>query len=232
MAATLAPRVNSATSSIDKFTSVYKTSGGGAKKLRGATTTRKLEDQWSRTGKLVQKTPSKGGATYRNEVLRCKVPGCWTTREHRVNDDGTLCAMSSNLSKHYRDKHPKEHVAASMNTVMVVKPDGTNQRTLELPFEKQLEHHIDYVFAIAEDTSALRTKNRGAMSKFVQNLQPGYKLPHEGTVKKVLDAITETQLRQQMILISAVKAAAKGGPAFGMQFDLWTRRKLRIRCSQ
>jgi hypothetical protein len=140
--------------------------------------------------------------------------------------------MSSKLSKHYRDKHPKEHVAASMNTVMVVKPDGTNQRTLELPFEKQLEHHIDYVFAIAEDTSALRTKNRDAMSKFVQNLQPGYKLPHEGTVKKVLDAITETQLRQQMILISAVKAAAKGGPAFGMQFDLWTRRKLRIRCSQ
>jgi hypothetical protein len=135
--------------------------------------------------------------------------------------------MSSNLSKHYRDKHPKEHVAASMNTVVVVKPDGTNQRTLELPFEKQLEHHIDYVFAIAEDTSALRTKNRDAMSKFVQNLQPGYKLPHEGTVKKVLDAITETQLRLQMILISAVKAAAKGGPAFGMQFDLWTRRKLR-----
>jgi hypothetical protein len=143
MAATLAARVNSTTGSIDKFTSVYKTSGGGAKKLRGATTTRKPEDQWTRTGKLVQKTPSKGGTTYRNEVLRCKVSGCWTTREHRVNDDGTLCAMSSNLSKHYRDKHPKKHAAASMNTVVVVKPDGTNQRTLDLPFEKQQQHRFE-----------------------------------------------------------------------------------------
>jgi hypothetical protein len=71
--------------------------------------------------------------------------------------------MSANLSKHYRDKHPKEHAAASMNTAVVVKPDGTNQRTLELPFLHQLKHHIDYVFAIAEDTSALRTKNRDAM---------------------------------------------------------------------
>ena len=43
----MAARVNSSSGSIDKFTSVYKTSGGGAKKLCGATTTRKLEDQWS-----------------------------------------------------------------------------------------------------------------------------------------------------------------------------------------
>ena len=42
MAATMAARVNSSSGSIERFTSVYKTSGGGAKKLRGATTTRKL----------------------------------------------------------------------------------------------------------------------------------------------------------------------------------------------
>jgi hypothetical protein len=47
MAATLAAQVNSATGSIDKFTSVFKTSGGGAKRLRSTTTTRKLEDQWT-----------------------------------------------------------------------------------------------------------------------------------------------------------------------------------------
>jgi hypothetical protein len=51
--------------------------------------------------------------------------------------------MSSNLSKHYRDKHPKEHAAASMNTAVVVKPDGTNQCTLELPFEKQQQHRFE-----------------------------------------------------------------------------------------
>ena len=42
-----------------------------------------------------------------------------------------------------------------------------------------------------------------------------------------LTAITVTQLREQMLVISAVKAAAKGGPAFGLQYDLWTKRKLR-----
>jgi hypothetical protein len=45
-----------------------------------------------------------------------------------------------------------------------------------LPFAQQLKlkHHIDYVFAVAADTSAMRTKNRDAMMNFVQNLRPGY----------------------------------------------------------
>ena len=118
-------------------------------------------------------------------------------------------------------------MAYTHNTAVVVKSDGTNQRTLELPFLQQLKHHIDYVFAVADDTSAMRTKNRDAMMKFVQNLRPGYKMPDARTIKKILDAITETQLKAQMTLINAVKAAAKGGPAFGLQFDLWTKRKVR-----
>jgi hypothetical protein len=96
-----------------------------------------------------------------------------------------------------------------------------------LPFEQQLKHHIDYVFAVAEDTNALRTRHRGAMMKFVQNLHPGYKLSEERTMKKILTAITDTQLKEHMLVISAVTAAAMGGPAFGLQFDLWTKRKLR-----
>ena len=114
-----------------------------------------------------------------------------------------------------------------MKTVVVVKPDGTNTRTVELPFAQQLKHHIDYVFAVADDTSAMRTKNRDGMMNFVQNLRPGYKMPDARTIKKILDAITETQLKAQMTLINSVKAAAKGGPAFGLQFDLWTKRKVR-----
>jgi hypothetical protein len=55
---------------------------------------------------MVEKTLGKGSEKYRNEVLRCKVPGCRTTREHRVNDDGTLSTRSGKISKHYRDKHP------------------------------------------------------------------------------------------------------------------------------
>ena len=82
-----------------------------------------------------------------------------------------------------------------MKTVVVVKPDGTNTRTVELPFEQQLKHHIDYVFAVADDTSAMRTKNRDGMMNFVQNLRPGYKMPDARTIKKILDAITETQLK-------------------------------------
>jgi hypothetical protein len=177
---------------LNLVSSVFKSSGGGAKKLRGTSTTRKLTDQWTQTGQMVQKTPGKGGAKYCNEVLRCKVPGCRATHAHRVNDDSTLSTISGNISKHYGDKHPELHLAYTHNTAVVVKSDGTNQRTLELPFLQQVKHHVDCVFAIAEDTSALRTKNRDAMSKFVQNLQPGCKLPDERTVKKVLDAITET----------------------------------------
>jgi hypothetical protein len=52
-------------------------------------------------------------------------------------------------------------------------------------------------------------------------------MPDARTIKKILDAITETQLKAQMTLINSVKAAAKGGPAFGLQFDLWTKRKVR-----
>jgi hypothetical protein len=66
------------------------------------------------------------------------------------------------------------------------------------------------------------------MANFVQNLCHGYRLSDERTLKKVLDAITEAQLRCQMGLISgAHKAPAKNGPAFGIQLDLWTKRKLR-----
>jgi hypothetical protein len=66
------------------------------------------------------------------------------------------------------------------------------------------------------------------MMNFVQNIRPGYKMPDARTMKKILDAIiTETQLKAQMILINAVKAAAKGGPAFGLQFDLWTKWEVR-----
>jgi len=176
---------------------------------------------------LVEKTPCKGGEKYANEVLKCKVPGCRTSREHRVLDDGTLCTKSGNLAKHYREKHPEAHKQILMKAVVVVKSDGTNTRTVELPFEQQLKHHIDYVFAVAEDTSALRTRCRDAMMKFVQNLHPGYKLPSERRMKKILTAVTDTQLREQLLVISAVKAAAKGGPAFGLQYDLWTKRKLR-----
>jgi hypothetical protein len=223
--AKMAAQLDFATGSLDEFTSVYKPSGGGAKHLRGTTTTRRLADLWTRTGVMVKKT--KNGETYVNEVLRCKVPGCRTNREHLVLDDGTLCTKSTNLAKHYREKHPEAHAKISMKTLVVVKSDGTHTRTVELPFEQQLKHHIDYVFAVAEDTSALRTRCRDAMMKFIQNLHPGYKLPSEPTMKKILTAITDTQLREQMLVISAVKAAAKGGPAFGLQYDLWTKRKLR-----
>ena len=84
--------------------------------------------------------------------------GCRTNREHRVNDDGSLNTKSTNLAKHYRDKHPKQHAASSMKTLMVVKSDGTHSRTVELPFEQQLKHHIDYVFAVAETVLDPRIK--------------------------------------------------------------------------
>ena len=148
-------------------------------------------------------------------------------REHLRLEDGSLSSSTGNLMKHIRNSHPTKHAEISMKTVMVVKPDGTNTRTVELPFAQQLKHHIDYVFAVADDTSAMRTKNRDGMMNFVQNLRPGYKMPDARTIKKILDAITETQLKAQMTLINAVKAAAKGGPAFGLQFDLWTKRKVR-----
>jgi hypothetical protein len=147
MAAKVAAQVTFDTGSLDEFTSVYKPSGGGAKHLRGTTTTRRLADLWTRTGVMVEKTPGKGGEKYVNEVLKCKVPGCRTSREHRVLDDGTLCTKSGNLTKHYRKKHPEAHAQISMKTLVVVKSDGTHTRTVELPFEQQLKHHIDYVLA-------------------------------------------------------------------------------------
>jgi hypothetical protein len=134
-AAKEAAQVTYDTGSLDEFTSVYKSSGGGTKRLPGTTSTRRLADLWTRTGKMVQKTNN--GETYVNEVLRCKVPGCRTNREHLVLDDGSLCSKSTNLAKHYREKHPKEHVASSMKTLRVVGTDGTHSRTVELPFELQ-----------------------------------------------------------------------------------------------
>ena len=71
MAAKAAVQVNYATGSLDQFTSVFKSSGGGAKQLRDTSTTRKFTDQWTRTSQMVEKTPGKGGKKYRNEVLRC-----------------------------------------------------------------------------------------------------------------------------------------------------------------
>jgi hypothetical protein len=115
MAAKVAAQVNFATGSLDELTSVFKPSGGGgAKHLRGTTTTRRLADLWTRTGVMVKKTPGKGGEKYVNEVLKCKVPGCRTAREHRVLDDGTLCTKSGNLAKHYRKKNKEAHAQISM----------------------------------------------------------------------------------------------------------------------
>jgi hypothetical protein len=83
-AAKAAALVNHDTDSMYQFTSVLNTGpGGGKKQLRGTNTTRVLTDHWERTGKaMVEKTPSKGGKSYVNEVLRCKVPGCRVEREH------------------------------------------------------------------------------------------------------------------------------------------------------
>jgi hypothetical protein len=86
--------------------------------------------------------------------------------------------------KHIRKAHPRQHAMISMKTVVVVKPDGTNTRTIELPFAQQLKHHIDYVFAVAADTSAMRTKKSDAMMNFVQNLRPGYKMPDARTMNE------------------------------------------------
>jgi hypothetical protein len=83
--------------------------------------------------------------------------------------------------KHYHKQHPQQHSAMSMKMVVVVKSDGTNTRTLELPFAQQLKHHIDYyVFAVAGDTSAMRTNNRDTMMNFVQNLCPGTRCQMSG----------------------------------------------------
>jgi hypothetical protein len=65
------------------------------------------------------------------------------------------------------------------------------------------------------------------MAAFVQNLLIGYKLPDERALKKILCAMTEAQLKQQMQLISAVKNKGKGGAVFGLQLDLWSKRKIR-----
>ena len=110
---------------------------------------------------------------------------------------------------------------------MLTASDGKVERAIEMSFDDQLRHHIDLAFAVCEDISVLRTRNRPAMANFVQNLCHGYRLPDERTLKKVLDAITEAQLRCQMGLIAGAHKAAKNGPAFGIQLDLWTKRKLR-----
>jgi hypothetical protein len=76
-AAKAASLVNHDTDSMYQFTSVLNNGpGGGRKQLRGTNTTRVLTDHWERTGRVVEKTPSKGGKSYVNDVLRCKHPGC------------------------------------------------------------------------------------------------------------------------------------------------------------
>jgi hypothetical protein len=111
--------------------------------------------------------------------------------------------------------------------VALTNATGIPSRALELPFDQQLEHHIRYALAICEDSNAVRTRDRPAMESFVQQLPVGYRLPHADTLKKVLRAITEAQLRSQNSILASVRAAAKGGPSVGMQLDLWTKRKLR-----
>jgi hypothetical protein len=144
-----------------------------------------------------------------------------------VDANGGLSASTGNLSKHLREKHSTVHVATTMRSVALTNATGIPSRALELPFHQQLEHHIRYAFAICEDHNAVRTRGRPAMEFFVQQLLVGYRLPHADTLKKVLRAITEAQLRSQMRILASVKAAAKGGPCVGMQLDLWTKRKLR-----
>jgi hypothetical protein len=132
-AAKAAALVNHGTDSMYQLTSVLNTGlGGGKKQLRGINTTRVLTDYWERTGRVVEKTPSKGGKSYVNEVLQCKVPGCRVEREHLRPGDGALSSATGNLINHIRKAHPRKQAMISMKTVVVVKPDGTNTRTIAL----------------------------------------------------------------------------------------------------
>ena len=129
-AAKAASQVNHDTDTMYQFTSVVDNGlGGGRKRLRGTNTTRALTDHWQRTGRLVEKTPTKGGESYTNEILRCKHPGCTTEREHLRLPDGSLSTSTSNLMKHIRKAHPKQHAQISMKTVCVMKMKSLDART-------------------------------------------------------------------------------------------------------
>jgi hypothetical protein len=107
-AAKEASLVNHDTNSMYQFTSVMKNGpGGGTKRLRGTHTTRALTDHRRRTGRLVEKTPTKGGKSYTNEMLRCKHPGCSIEREHLRLADGSLSSATGNLMKHIHNAHPR-----------------------------------------------------------------------------------------------------------------------------
>jgi hypothetical protein len=162
-AAEAASKITTTGGPITQFASVNKRGNvRGKKMLRGAgTNERTIVSQWTRSNRFTDKI-DKNGKPYRVEYLVCKARGCRKQREQKVNADGSLHTNTGNLAKHYRKDHAKIHSQTSMRTVMLTASDGKVERAIEMSFDQQLRHHIDLAFAVCEDTSVLRTRNRPA----------------------------------------------------------------------
>jgi hypothetical protein len=108
--------------------------------------------------------------------------------------------------------------------VTLIAEDGSVSKCARISPGEKLGDDIRYVLSMVEADLPLGTRDKPKMKQFIAHLKPGYVLPGQARVLKVLHAIDDTQRNKVDNKIARRKELSNGTPGFSFMFDFWSKR--------